>query len=381
MNRELKPLTGIRGIAALLIAAYHFTITKAGNLEHFVSVERAYLAVDAFFVLSGFVLALRYAKSFFAGVGAKHYRNFLLKRFLRVYPAYFCILLLYIAKLVVNVSGDGALAQFSALDFISNFLMLNTWAIDAKTIIGPSWSVCVEIFCYFLFPGMIAIIARTRASAIASIVIALLGIIAVSLSGYGAGGELDVVFGDTFYPVLRAGCGFSIGIAGFYLWSETGLVTDTGSGAYLSVALIGMLASVAFGASDLVVYIFIAAAVILTATQSAASQALFGNPVSYFFGKVSYSVYLIHTLLISIFVKFVPLLTPKIGYAAAYVSTLFIYLAFSVAASAVSYALFEVRARKLLEGLIFRPVPATVALTEIAVIIENRAGAEPPVAP
>ncbi|MGW9950548.1 peptidoglycan/LPS O-acetylase OafA/YrhL [Rhizobium leguminosarum] len=381
MNRELKPLTGIRGIAALLIAGYHFTITKAGNLEHLVSVERAYLAVDAFFVLSGFVLALSYAKSFSGGVRAKNYRNFLVKRFLRIYPAYFCILLLYVAKLVVNVSGDGALAQFSVLDFISNFLMLNTWAIDAKTIIGPSWSVCVEILCYFLFPGMIAIIARTRVSAIATIVIALLGIIAVALSGHGAAGELDVVFGDTLYPVLRAVCGFWIGIAGYYLWTNTGLVTDTGSGAYLSLALIGMVASIAFGASDLVVYVFIAAAVILTATQSEASQTLFGNRVSHFLGKVSYSLYLIHTLLISIFVKFVPLLTPKIGYAAAYISTLLIYLAFSVVAAAVSYSLFEVRARKLLEVLIFRPVPAAVALTEIAAIIENPAGAEPPVAP
>ncbi len=358
VTKELKPLTGIRGIAALLIAAYHFSTTKTGNLHNLISLDGAYLAVDAFFILSGFVLALSYARSFSGVITGENYRSFLLKRFLRIYPAYFCILLIYVAKITVNISGDGAGAKFTTTDYFSNFLMLNTWAIDAKAIIGPSWSVCVEIFCYLLFPLLIMIIARSRPSALLTMLIGFIGIIVVSRSGEGAGGELDVVFGNTFYPVLRALCGFSIGIAGFYLWANSRLVSDTKSGTYLCVALVGLGLAAAIGAPDIALYVFIAAAVILTATPSSASQMLFGNPVSHFLGKVSYSLYLIHSLLITVFVKLVPLLTTKIGYPAAYFSALLIYLVFSVACASVSYSLFEVRARKFLEKVVLRPAPA-----------------------
>ncbi len=156
--------------------------------------------------------------------------------------------------------------------------------------------------------------------------------------------------------VLRALCGFSIGIAGFYLWANSRLVSDTRHISLRGIGRVGLAAAIR--APDIALYVFIAAAVIPTATPSSASQMLFGNPVSHFLGTISYSLYLIHSLLITVFVKLVALLTTKIGYPAAYFSALLIYLVFSVARASVSYSLFEVRARKFLEKIALRPAPA-----------------------
>ena len=53
---DLHTLDGLRGVAAILVAALHY-----GALVKPLQVGSGYLAVDIFFVMSGFVLALAYA--------------------------------------------------------------------------------------------------------------------------------------------------------------------------------------------------------------------------------------------------------------------------------------------------------------------------------
>ena len=72
-------LDGMRGVAALLVAAFHF-----GQLGR-QFVPGGYLAVDLFFALSGFVIAANYAGKIAAGMG---WRAFARARFIRLYPIY-----------------------------------------------------------------------------------------------------------------------------------------------------------------------------------------------------------------------------------------------------------------------------------------------------
>ena len=66
MRSDFRSLTGIRGIAALFVMAYHGLEVKAENAGRpFVwAMSRGYLAVDLFFCLSGFVLAYNYGERF-----------------------------------------------------------------------------------------------------------------------------------------------------------------------------------------------------------------------------------------------------------------------------------------------------------------------------
>ena len=90
---EIRALTGVRGMAACLVAIYHFSPTKdmaPGPLHN--SVGRGYLWVDLFFVLSGFVIALNYGHLFASGFSRTAFATFLTRRVARIYPLYLAVL-------------------------------------------------------------------------------------------------------------------------------------------------------------------------------------------------------------------------------------------------------------------------------------------------
>src|SRR6266513_2856834 len=94
----LPALTSMRGLAAWWVVLYHFRdeVPKAlfGNTLYYV-ISHGDLAVDFFFELSGFVIALRYAGQFSRPNWAV-YKDFLIARLARLYPAYISILVLFI---------------------------------------------------------------------------------------------------------------------------------------------------------------------------------------------------------------------------------------------------------------------------------------------
>jgi peptidoglycan/LPS O-acetylase OafA/YrhL len=87
---EVRALTGLRGAAALLVASYHYYPIEQfqlGALSAFIG--RGYLWVDTFFILSGYVLTLKYNRQFAAANKTPHVlRDFLVARFARIYPLY-----------------------------------------------------------------------------------------------------------------------------------------------------------------------------------------------------------------------------------------------------------------------------------------------------
>jgi len=72
-------LDGLRGIAALLVMLYH-----AGTASP-LAMPGGYLAVDLFFALSGFVIALAYETRLKAGLSL---REFTVNRLVRIYPMF-----------------------------------------------------------------------------------------------------------------------------------------------------------------------------------------------------------------------------------------------------------------------------------------------------
>jgi peptidoglycan/LPS O-acetylase OafA/YrhL len=91
--RHLDALTGIRGIAAWGVVLYHIRLSLTGLLPAPVIAvfAKGYLAVDLFFILSGFVIWYNYAARIADG-GAGAARLFLWRRFARVWPLHGAIL-------------------------------------------------------------------------------------------------------------------------------------------------------------------------------------------------------------------------------------------------------------------------------------------------
>src|SRR5947207_9319817 len=96
----LPALTAMRGLAAWWVVLYHFRdeVPKAlfGSTLYSV-ISHGDLAVDFFFELSGFVIALRYAGQF-GRPNWPLYKEFLIARIARLYPLYISVLVLFAAN-------------------------------------------------------------------------------------------------------------------------------------------------------------------------------------------------------------------------------------------------------------------------------------------
>src|SRR5205814_8762789 len=92
-NREIKSLTSLRAIAAALVFFYHFIYLRnqvpARNPLQ-AMIQNGFIGVTVFFVLSGFVLTLRYYRD----IDGKTFRwgGYIRRRVARIYPIYFFIL-------------------------------------------------------------------------------------------------------------------------------------------------------------------------------------------------------------------------------------------------------------------------------------------------
>src|SRR4051794_40181772 len=83
-------LDGVRGIAICLVMIHHFG--QMAGFQHFhAAIDSAWIGVDLFFVLSGFLITggLLDAK------GRPHYfRNFYARRTLRIFPVYYSVIII-----------------------------------------------------------------------------------------------------------------------------------------------------------------------------------------------------------------------------------------------------------------------------------------------
>lgn len=105
-NRQLPSLTSLRGLAALWVVLYHYCVQCFPNLDaaQYTSfIGKGYLAVDMFFMLSGFVMTHVYQRAFYDPNGIKlHYRSFLIARFARLYPLHIFVLFLFVVTVLVS---------------------------------------------------------------------------------------------------------------------------------------------------------------------------------------------------------------------------------------------------------------------------------------
>ena len=147
----LEQLDVFRAIAALSICAVHFSYESIFHIYF-----KQSLFVQFFFTLSGFVIYLNYHDQIFDIFKIK---NFMVKRFLRLYPLHlffliiFCFLELIKYFLAINYDFVFNREPFSLNDFSNFFLhlfFLQHYA-DKYSFNGPAWSISVEMFLYCSF--------------------------------------------------------------------------------------------------------------------------------------------------------------------------------------------------------------------------------------
>ncbi len=173
-TRELPSLTPLRGIAALWVVLYHYTFQCFPSLNsapYTHLVQKGYLAVDMFFLLSGFVLTHVYHEAF-ESVDGRNYWKFLNARIARLYPLHLLVLLLFVATAVASrLSEYRAAGTFEPLPLegprsftalLANLFMLQGLQAGKLSWNYPAWSISVEFMAYLTFPFMLPVLWRAN---------------------------------------------------------------------------------------------------------------------------------------------------------------------------------------------------------------------------
>ena len=297
---RIAPLTGLRGIAAVSVLLYHISHNPAFAAWAFPLFSRAYLCVDLFFVLSGFVISIGYYERVVRRPGAASYGDFLVNRLARVWPLHFVVALVFLARILLNVSGEQPVALTPA-NIVTNLLMVQSWGWGTQALAGNSWSVSTELVAYLLFP-LVAILAFSRWAWAQGLAAAGLLVLVATL-GHGSRGPLDVNDADSVLPVLRCLAGFSLGVIAYRLVQDPRCEKWLGGehGFWGAAALIALAFLIPRG--DVVVALAFPLLVMACYYNGRSARALLANPVSFHLGLISYSIYLWHPLVRDIFAR------------------------------------------------------------------------------
>lgn len=219
-------LDGLRGVAALLVIWYHvhegYAFAKGGIIE---TLNHGYLAVDFFFILSGFVIGYAYDDRWKNSLGIK---EFFKRRLIRLHPLAILGAVLGAVTFAIqgSVQWDGThistsllmLALLCSMFFIPAVLGYSGYEVRGNgemfPLNGPSWSLFFEYIGNILY----ALFIRRFSTKVLICFVVILGITHVwfasfDISQYGSigvGWTLDTInFGG---GLLRMLFPFSMGL-------------------------------------------------------------------------------------------------------------------------------------------------------------------------
>ena len=164
MKKKIEYLESLRGIAAIMVASFHFKI-----FDYFgFLINNSWMFVEFFFVLSGFVISLNYQ---YRISNIKDLIIFQKKRFLRLYPLHFLTLILiifiiffeFIKEYLIGNTGDlPASEKFVLNEFLANLLLVHNIILDKLSFNTPSWSISSEFYVYLLFAILILLLNKDK---------------------------------------------------------------------------------------------------------------------------------------------------------------------------------------------------------------------------
>ncbi len=297
-ERQYYPqLNSLRGIAALSVLFWHYYLVLNDDPT---KIFKPYLffmygtgAVILFFVLSGFVLASSYQTN-------KGYRDYITRRLFRIYPAYYFALLLSITSFyflkpqpITWLSSSLNLWQTAGLNFssiINSLVLVNPHFFNL--FVTPSWSLTIEATISVFFPLLLGFYRGKFKN-----IFAIVYVISVIILKH-----FEIFSMALYYSIY-----FVLGIMLYVNQTKLSFLSK----GYLAPVYICLYASMFFSSTlanclhdpSLLTGIGAAGFIILAIYNKRAGKIL-NYAIFNFFGKISYSFYLLHMpiLLLSVYV-------------------------------------------------------------------------------
>lgn len=360
---ENRPLTSLRFVAAFYVFCYHMSLGHwpiAESWQAKAIVLRGALGMSVFFVLSGFVMAMRYYKE------PPQPGRYYLTRFARIYPVYVLAALVTLPWLISSAARfeGGPTASYVAFHVITNTLLLQAWFPETFNIwnAGGSWSISAEAFFYALFPLIFPHVAKLR----------LRGLVFLGIGAWLLTSTISLVFHSgmmtSAFPVYYAIPAyrfpeFLLGIAAGSLYCARGPAKGASIG-FLAcmVALIGYLLAVGYtnpnqpNIADHWITVPLLAAIIYYAGSLRRGPvfAIMSSKAFTYLGHISYSFYSMQLLLLLSLATWHDSLVARWSAASNPLQVWAIAFVALTGLSALCYHLIEEPARRLISARIKR---------------------------
>ena len=301
---QLPSLTSLRGLAALWVVLYHYCVQCFPNLDvaHYTQlIGKGYLAVDMFFMLSGFVMTHVYYRAFSDSNGIMlHYRGFLVARIARLYPLHIFMLLLFVATAVTSQLMAGSVTSplqsiplkgpESVTAFLANIFMLQGLEAGKLSWNYPSWSISVEFMAYLAFPLALPLV--WRAPHPVKFVLGLLLFCALGWLAFLKKGDFDQWDGPI--ALLRCLPEFLLGTLLYVTFRVTRENSWLNGDAVAICIAVATILCLHFGAPDLLIVALFAALIPVAVVNAGRFAKVTNAAPLIWLGEISYSLYLIH---------------------------------------------------------------------------------------
>lgn len=294
MNQRIYYLDGLRGLLALSVVVSHIIggITAWSATRLFIG---AYLAVDIFFILSGFVLArLLYQRNY-------THISFFWMRFFRLWPLHvsviiFCIIVYEFNRYMGRYAPPGSFKDVSL--FLKNSFFLMTMGIEKIPVINPpSWSIGIE---FWTSAVLLPMLVRIRPSALYALSVVCYAFIAYNVKGLA---PAYTIYSFVSLGLVKGIAGMTLGIAIYKTQKEVYEILRkidlewlaalfVFSISYIFVAIIWQKHS---PLNFIVIALTIPILNVETFGKVNFVYKLFSSKPLVWLGKISFSLYLIHT--------------------------------------------------------------------------------------
>jgi peptidoglycan/LPS O-acetylase OafA/YrhL len=338
---KVDRLTAIRFFAAAWVVVFHTMgylhpdFRGLGPL-----VTHGETAVDLFFVLSGFILAHVYYDGF-ARLTLRAWGTFLARRLARIYPAHLVMLAAWIAYVAAGRLGGAAVAtpeRYQPSAILTNLLLVQAWGFDRSlTWNYPSWSISAEWFAYLLFPPLCLLLHRLGRAR------PWLGLLLAQALLVGLDQGFDALYRTYDCSLLRIAPEF---LAGMFLWRLKDRVPLPRPDLLLALALAGFLILAASPVERLPLVLAAQAVILLTYRAAGPLGRLLAWRPLVYLGEVSYSLYMVHALVLSLAYRLLVKVAPLEALQAAAPLVLLAVLAAAQLAASLLFHLVEEPVRR-----------------------------------
>ena len=367
----ISNLTPLRGIAALLTLIFHIDLLFGNGgglllkLQDSKMINKMYLMVDLFFILSGFIMFHVYGTWFEKGVNTTDFKKFTIARFARVYPLHLFTLCYTIV--LFSITGRLGIPEVPVIQIENSIFSIftNLFLLQSMNFhkwfswVHASWSISTEWWMYILFPFLVVPFAKFnplgRAIATAACVLgyAIITVWLIPLVTFPPEipfvkpivADLTINVGYQ-YGFFRCLFGFVIGMMIYKSYQSNFLKKYLSNGYSLLLLTFGFLICLHFAIPDIFSVLFLPFIILSVAYGSQGINKILNTAILQKIGDWSFSIYLVHqpvfyTLGAFIFYFKIPL---QFDIFAAWMSA-FVLIGLVLLVSYLTYRFVEVPAR------------------------------------